>query len=80
MNCPNSGIRCQLQKSSKNRPGSSGRDATSARSLGSARLRSIPAREESHLLRRERAANADGAVALEVVVAGHRPILVTMGP
>jgi hypothetical protein len=42
MNSSNSGIRCQLQKSSKNRPGSSGRDATIARSLGSARLRSIP--------------------------------------
>jgi len=70
-----------LQKSSKNRPGSSGRDATSARSL--ARLCQIaldPALEESHLLQRERAANADGAVALEVVVAAHRPILVTMEP
>jgi len=35
-------IRLQLQKSSKKRPGSSGRLATAERSLGSARLRSIP--------------------------------------
>ena len=43
MNCSYSGIRSQLQKSSKKRPASSARLATIPRGLGSARLRSIPA-------------------------------------
>ncbi len=63
--CSSSGRRCQLQKSSKNRPGSSGRLATSARSLGAARFCSIAASASDDVRVRERAANADGAVATE---------------
>ena len=74
----NSGIRAQLQKSSKKRPGSSSRLATSARSLGSARLRSMPARISSTSAGAEQAADAGGAVAAELIDHGlleHRRIL-----
>ena len=84
MNCSYSGIRCQLQKSSKKRPGSSGRGWRRCRAgWASARLRSMPALDQRRPRRRERAAHANGAVAAVVgdelgsEVHGHvRPSLV----
>ena len=67
MNCSYSEIRCQLQKSSKKRPGIV-RTARDERAL--ARLGEIavdPARGERDLVLRERPAHADGAVAAESV-------------
>ena len=65
MNSPYSGIRSQLQKSSKKRPGSSGRLATSARGLGSGEIALDAALDEGDLVEREGAAHTDGAVTAE---------------
>ena len=58
-------MRCQLQKSSKNRPGSSGRLATSARSLGAARFFSIAASASDTSASENAASDAHCAVATE---------------
>ena len=57
------GSRCQLQKSSKNRPGSSGRLATRARPLGDARFSSIASSTSARSSGREGAADAHRSVA-----------------